>query len=167
MFVGAPDDYVVGSFFAVRTEHKKRSFCFLAKRLQFVSIFKRVDLMLAWVHCCVLSAEGTLIVEKNTRSRVRPMMVWLDLLPLRKRVCLGPSTSLGSFFLSLRIALIDLGFSVILQQCYYRQKIISCRQSWTDFPFSLSRQSRSCTSRSSGWVDGPHSNHLASCWLFW
>jgi hypothetical protein len=38
----------------------------------------------------------------------------LDLLPLRKRVLLTPSIILGSFFLSLRMARMDFGFSYMI-----------------------------------------------------
>jgi hypothetical protein len=45
----------------------------------------------------------------------------LDLLPLMKRVFFGPSINLGYFFLSRRMARIDLGFSSIAYNIFQQR----------------------------------------------
>lgn len=91
---------------------------------------------------------------------MRVEIVSLDLFPLMKRVCFTPSTSFGSLFLSLRIALMDLGFAYILSTILIiTLKLISCIQSLTSAPaFRWIHRSQFCIWISCGLV-------FFRCWL--
>lgn len=69
--------------------------------------------MLAAEEDGVVASESALHRAGGTRSFMKVMTWVLDLLPRRKSVCLMPSTSLGSFLRSRRMARMDLGFSYI------------------------------------------------------
>jgi hypothetical protein len=73
-------------------------------------------------HGAVLLPHGSLGYAERTMFFMRLVTSWLVLFPLRKRVCLTPSTSLGSLFLILRMALMDFGLSYMAFNNDYYEK---------------------------------------------
>ena len=156
MLISAPNDYITWSFFIVGSKEKERSLWFLAYLLKILCAFKWMDVMFAREHGWMSATESALGGEICTRSFIKVVTDSLDLLPRISRVCLMPSTSLGSFLRRRRMARIDLGFSYMLQQ-WYTLKFISCKQNSIGTLFSLKvRRPQSCTWRPSDWACVPN-----------
>lgn len=113
MLVCSAEDDVVGPFLAVRPEEEERGICFFCHFLELFPRFEWMDVVLSGEQGGTSASERALHEAIFTRSLKRVITSLLVLLPLRKRVFFTPSTSLGYFLRSLRMALMDFGFSII------------------------------------------------------